>query len=672
MFSVVNINHSYLYKKITFVLQFMYMKISYFLVLFFLINISSHAQENLIHFKKDIAKKVKNDSIPLDSIRNLYGARYVDYKIIKHNLDTIQIDTVLGINKHFSHNFTEKDIFEYVEQSNQGQALQKLAYQFVDNKLLPSFGIRGKRDLFYNIEDIDYYHVPTPTTILKYRSGLEGQFLNAIFTTNFSKFNNFSIAYKGLSSLGDYANQQARSTHFRTTYSYFNPQKRYQFKVHIANQKRENQENGGLTVQSIQEFKDDNPDFSTRSRIDVNLPDASSTLKSDRYYFEHAYRLRKTNDSVKTIKNNLTIGHKVHYTIETYDFNATNVSYFNNNAIYGDQFTGDLNDRGDFSVFNNQFYAQFDSPYLLGNFTVFHNYYTTKQTYKTLAFINGNIIPNRRKEQYNSIGANWKAKVKGVFLNADAEQIFTGDQLGTNLNINAGFVLKKNIKATAGILIKDKPVNANFNFFQSKVKNFNWNNNFDNETISTLYGHIKTPWLNAEGSINNIDNYAYFDQNSLASQFNDNINYIRLKLSNEFVYKKFHLNNEVLLQNVVKGKSILRVPKFTTRNTFYYSSYFFKGKPLEAQIGIEFKYFSKYFANEFNPVLNEFYLQNNTIIGDYPKFDFFINGKIRRTRIYFKVENFTDQFTGRNYFAIPSQPIKDLTIRFGLVWNFFN
>jgi hypothetical protein len=127
-----------------------------------------------------------------------------------------------------------------------------------------------------------------------------------------------------------------------------------------------------------------------------------------------------------------------------------------------------------------------------------------------------------------------------------------------------------------------------------------------------------------------------------------------------------------MLQKVVDGESYFKVPSLVTRNSFYYSDYVFKGKPLYLQTGITFKYFTKFNAGSFDPLINEFTLQNDTEIGNYPIFDFFVNAQIRRTRLFFKVENFTASFTGRNYFAAPNYPYRDLTIRFGLVWNFFN
>ncbi|MEN0010776.1 putative porin, partial [Flavobacterium nitrogenifigens] len=115
---------------------------------------------------------------------------------------------------------------------------------------------------------------------------------------------------------------------------------------------------------------------------------------------------------------------------------------------------------------------------------------------------------------------------------------------------------------------------------------------------------------------------------------------------------------------------ILNVPELVTRNTLYFSDYFFK-KAMFLQTGITFNYFTKYFANDYNPLIGEFYVQNQKEIGEFPMFDFFINAKIRQTRIYLKAEHFNSSFTGNNFYSAPSYPYRDFMVRFGLVWNFF-
>ena len=619
-------------------------------------------------------KSKKRNGIPLDSIRNMYGGRYVDYKIINYAYDTIQIDTTLQISNYFKHNYTEKDDFEWVASANQGQAYNQLGYHFVGNQITPQFGIRGKLFNYYNVEDMIHYHVPTPTTILFYRSGFDGQVLNSSFTTNFGKHQNFFIGYKGLRSIGDYQEARASHVNFRVGYSYYNPKKRYQFRTHIISQKIDNQENGGLTENAILQFKEDNPDFSARGRVDVNLYDAESFFKTSRYYFEQELRILNSKDNLQQKLTNLKLGHSINLENRKYKFIATDVDFFETNeSIYGTQTNNDTSERTEFNTLENQFYLKFNSPWILGNFKVFSSFYNTTHTFNAIPIDDESEIgAKENKINYASFGANWNGKYKGVFINAFGQQVVTSGNLSNNIHINAGFKLKNHIVVKGGLQLKNVAPNATSTLFQSNWSNLNWNKSLDNESYRILYGNIQSKWLNIDASLNQIENYIYYNTNSMVSQYNQTIDYAKLKISNEFKYKNFRLNNSILYQQVLQGSEAFRTPELVTRNTLYYQDYFFKGDPLEAQIGITFKYFSKYLANEFNPILNEFYTQNHTKIGGYPTFNVFVNGKVRRTRIYFIVENVTASLTGRNYFATPSQPLTDLKMRLGLVWNFWN
>ena len=89
------------------------------------------------------------------------------------------------------------------------------------------------------------------------------------------------------------------------------------------------------------------------------------------------------------------------------------------------------------------------------------------------------------------------------------------------------------------------------------------------------------------------------------------------------------------------------------------------------QTGITFQYFTAYHANSYNPLLSEFYVQNTEKIGSFPLMDFFVNARVRQTRIFLKAEHFNSSFTGNKFYSAPNYPYKDFVIRFGLVWNFF-
>jgi hypothetical protein len=126
----------------------------------------------------------------------------------------------------------------------------------------------------------------------------------------------------------------------------------------------------------------------------------------------------------------------------------------------------------------------------------------------------------------------------------------------------------------------------------------------------------------------------------------------------------------VLYQNTQENNGVLNVPQLTTRNTLYFSSHVFK-KAMYLQTGVTLNYFAKYYMNAYNPLLAEFYVQTDREFGDFPRLDFFLNAKIRQTRLYFKAEHFNSSFTGYDYYSAPNNPYRDFTVRFGLVWNFF-
>lgn len=125
-----------------------------------------------------------------------------------------------------------------------------------------------------------------------------------------------------------------------------------------------------------------------------------------------------------------------------------------------------------------------------------------------------------------------------------------------------------------------------------------------------------------------------------------------------------------MYQNVLEGKDVFHVPSFVTRNTLYYKDYWFK-KALYLQTGFTLNYFSSYQANGYDPVLAEFYVQDIQDLKGFATVDFFFNAKVSQARIYFKLENVADIFTGNKNFTAPGYPYRDFSVRFGLVWNFF-
>ena len=596
--------------------------------------------------------------------------KYTDYKIISHQNDTTFIDTTLTIKKEYKFNFLRKDNFELLEFNNQGQPFNKLGYSFSDQNLFPDIGYRAKQFSSYDIEDINYYRVPTPTTEILYRTGIEqGQVLETLFTANLSERLNFSLSYKGIRSLGQYRQSLVSQGNFRATMHYSTKENQYSFRTHYVTQDLFSQESGGLTPEMLENFKTDNEDFQDRGRLDVNLSATENNFEVTRFYFEHDYKLFSTLDSIsKKDFTNLKIGHIFSSETKDYNFNqpTPTESFFGNASA-----AGTINDKVDFTLTNNQVFLEFNSKYVLGTFKVKSNY--TNYNYGYDAILNGNsgFSTTRLRGNAISVGADWKAKL-GIFnLNADANLTPGSSRLAGNyFKVEAFFKKDSIFKLSGSLLISSKSPNFNFLYHQSRYDDYNWENNLKQENTRDLGGTLESKWLNASLNFTNIDNFTYFDENSQPKQLGNQVTYLKAKVNREFTFGKFALDNTLMYQNVSSGSSVFKVPDFVTRNTIYYADYWFKGKPMKVNIGVTFKYFTEYNANAYDSLLGEFTVQNTTKIG-YPTFDFFFNAQVRRTRLFFKIDNAASSISPKNYFSAPNYPYRDFTIRFGVVWNWF-
>lgn len=601
---------------------------------------------------------------------------YTDYKIIDHKNDTTYFDTTLTINKYYKFNYLRQDNFELLPFHNQGQTFNHLGYSFDEVSLYPMMGARAMHFNYYGVKDINYYKVPTPTSELFYRTGLsQGQVLDALLTLNTSERTNFSIAYKGLRSLGKYRNALSSHGNMRFTFLHSTKNNRYGIKGHIVAQDLTNDENGGLTDLSLQYFitKDDN--FTDRERLETMFTDGESTLRGNRYYFKHRYNIWQRFDTVKKRESYLRVGHTLNYERKHHGFNQPAA-----NTLFGNAFGNAIRDKNSFVSFYNQAFIALKSPVVLGEVSFNASNYNYLYKYNSAAVLNNQLIPNKLDGNVISVGGTWKTNYKKFNIYADAATVISGNITGNYLKGTASFKQDSLFTFKGTFLTNTRAPNFNFELNQSNYIAYNWKNNLKNERYRTLLFVLKSDrLLDASAQISQIDNYTYFSDTTRATNFqpkpfqaDKTINYLKLKVGKTLTVGKFSLDNTVMYQKVAQGSAVFSVPELVTRNSLYFTDYLFKGDPLFLQTGVTLNYFTAYYANAYNPVLAEFHLQDQQKIGGYPVLDFFINAQVQRTRLYLNLEHFNTFLTKENnYFTAPRYPYRDFVIRFGLVWNFF-
>lgn len=601
------------------------------------------------------------------------------YRFITLDRDTTYIDTSLTIQKEYSHNYLRKDIFGLLPFSNEGQTYNTLQYSLTEFSPFPEFGFKAKHFNFLEANQIRYSSVATPVTELYYKSVMQkGQSIDSFLTLNTSENLNFSIAYRGLRSQGKYINQLSSTGNFRFTVSYNTKNKRYYSNAHFTAQDILNQENGGITT--ISDFESGDPKYNNRQQLEVYFVDAKSFLKGRRLFIDHNFRINPDKSA-----NNLYIAHQFNYENKFFEYNqATVPSTVGSEIVYrfGASFVDSgINDQTHYNKMYNKVGLIYENT-TLGKFQFFTDDFRSNYYYNKILILDNTAVISSLSQNINNIGGQYeyrKNKWNGKFL---FSRSITNQSL-SNLDVKVKYDFDDETQLSFQYQNINKLPNNNYNLYQSSYIQYNWSNDFKNEKINSISANAITPWFDASLQYSVLNDHLYFNDVSTdaqilvhtqivaPTQYDKTINYLSLKVSKELKFGKFALDNTVLYQKVNQQDNILNVPEFVTRNTFYYSGYVFKKKALFLQAGITLNYFSKYLANDYNPVIGEFFVQNKKEIGNYPSLDFFINGRIQRTRIYLKAEHFNSSLGSNNYYSSPNNPSRDFTIRFGLVWNFF-
>ncbi|MBT8182687.1 MAG: putative porin [Eudoraea sp.] len=609
-----------------------------------------------------------------------------DYKIISHTRDTTFLDTTLTIQKEYKYNYLRKDDFELMPFANVGQPYSKLGVDFERSHLYPVLGAKAKHYNYFEVEEIDYYNVATPMTDLFFKTTFEqGQLLDAFLTFNLSRRFNVSVAYKGFRSLGKYRFDQSESGNFRTTLNYVSKNERYSLRSHIAAQNIETEENGGLLAKETQ-FESGDPDFRDRSRVDTRLSSTDygeNRVLGKRYYLDHQYKLLRTRKDSSTVeKTSLTIGHIFNYETKYYQFMQSA-----SNEYFGSAFISAIDDKANLITTYNEFSAEFYNATLgrlQGNISHYnYNYFFNS----LLVTPDGQLIQSQLTGDEISLGAKYEKIIGGFLVKGSGKYNLSGDLTSSILDATVSYRFNENNKLDFKLHSSSRLPDFNFLLYQSNYANYNWQNtsNFKNQNVNSLQVQYDSKkWGSIIGKFSTIGNYTYFavdpdiglvenqEQASIKPfQESGSVGHLKVKYIKEFKLGSFALNNTIMYQNVSQSNNVLNVPQIVTRNTLYFSSDVFK-KAMYLQTGVTFKYFTSYNMDAYNPVLGEFYIQNNEELGGFPMLDFFINARIKQTRIYLKAEHFNSSFTGYNFYSAPNHPYRDFVIRFGLVWNFFS
>jgi len=140
-------------------------------------------------------------------------------------------------------------------------------------------------------------------------------------------------------------------------------------------------------------------------------------------------------------------------------------------------------------------------------------------------------------------------------------------------------------------------------------------------------------------------------------------------LNKDFDSKHWLVRTQLLVQKG-SNESYIHLPAVAGYISMNYRTVI--SKVMYAQLGVDTRYNTSFYADAYQPGTSRFYIQNKQKIGNYPYIDLHVNMKLKRTRIFFKLMNSASGLIGDNFYAAPDYPYYRRTYRIGVAWSFYD
>jgi len=512
-------------------------------------------------------------------------------------------------------------------------------------------------------DNIPYVISELPATNAFYSMGKnKEQFFNLFHTQKIDSSTSFSINYNVENSAGLYKNQKANNSRFFTYFNYYNDSNKYSLISGFINNSITQFENGGITNPNSQ-FQDTT--IYDRQFTDVNLNSAVNSFKKSTFFYNQNYKVDGLNPKKPLYFSN-AFEYSAYYRLYENDFedfyffdnvlvnptntrDSINVRFLKSKFLVSNYNAFNYPDSIKFKYFAGYFFDKINTRNDLAREKYFHHGLMSGFSY---GFSDNSKLTSLFELSYHSSNiANTKP-----FFELEVDYIYT---------FNSDFLKWFNISTTFKL---EHPLWIHEHYYSN---HFIWENDFENQKVlqteallSTKLGKLNIRW-------ENLSNIVYFNSSSLPTQSEDKAtNILNLNYQWNFSLNKFVFSGIVGYQKA-DDSTFIRIPNYYSTVRFGFETPLFNNA-LIFFVGTEAYYFSKFYADVWSPAIMGFNIQNNVEIGNYIYPNFFISARVKKTKFFAMIENFTSGFLPINYYAMPAYPRNDLFFRWGISWSFYN
>jgi hypothetical protein len=591
-----------------------------------------------------------------DSTKMVFGPKTTLYFLerdIKRNKERkIEIDT--AINNFHNYEPVAKSGWMYQDLGNIGSAAKPIFYEVP--KMIGTTSGFHVYDLYYNSPDsMKYYDTKSPYTQMNaFFGGGNRNMLDLAFARNVNpRWNigfNFSTirARKTLNPNARDDNLTVQNAYSMHT-NYRSENGKYLLLGNFSRMNHVVNEQGGIIPPEI----DENSILFAYEDAKVWLRNSQATDLRQEYHLYHEYELTKGWQVYHVLdrrKQGLSFFVNLNSGDSTF-FNLYNPERFNNpdttdNYNRFTEWRNELGFKGDIGPLYYNAFVKFRSGKMKSP------YFPSDNNFNEL-FIGG-ILRGEISEQ-------WSFEAEGEYLLPGAFRV-------------QGLFVSPWLEASYTKALY-KPTSMQMMYFGNHHQ---WKNDFSNIGVDQIKGVLKLDFpswrFRPNLTANRINNYIFFDENQQASQANGEAFMIIPGLNFSLnIRKKFFWESDVYYTAITgDGANNFRIPELVANSRIYYDSPMFR-ENLYIQIGLEGRYRSDNLADNYNPAMQQFFLQNEFNVFAYPVIDLFINARIKRTRILFRFNHLNiNSMSEPGYFVTPYFTGLKRVMDLGVSWPLFD
>lgn len=553
----------------------------------------------------------------------------------------------------------------------------------------------------FTIVNTRFYKTTRPYSQITYllASGKE-QFINILHTQNIKPNWNFGFEYRLISAPGFFQTQNTGHNNYRLFSNYQGKKKKYAAWFVIEGNKLAASENGGIRKDSYLDSSEYDKRFAVPVILGGDVSNSfspfSTKIVTGNVYKEFTFFLRQSYDFGKRDSVQVNDSTNEYLFYPKLRFQHT-ISYQSNSYRFQDTLTDFAAAKADSATFKNWYDTSVNAATGLNllvqdKWNILSNDFSIRQfpqTKNPAQFIEAGVRLENLKGTFSKGEKNfYNVAIHGQYQNKTRNKKWDAQLKGElyTVGLNSGdYSAAANLtrflnEKFGNIQVNFQNINRSPSFIFNDQSSFNFKNpsRTKKENITILSAAAENPKFTLWVRNISIANYAYFNNYYQTDQYSSLINIIQAQAYKKFKLKllrnKLFLYSDFIVQQTT-GNSPIRVPLFYTRQRLAFEGVFYKN--LNLSTGLDVSYNTPYKANNYSPVMGQFFPQDSTIT-NLPSVGYFFNFRIKSFTGLVKLENLNTvdlgnglKFTNNN-FAAPHYPTPGLIFRLGVKWNFVN